>query len=176
MRFFVLATGLLILIFYGISIFFTPSYEVMYNHRILPIIQSGNGEIHVHILEIGNTGKKTQEHVDILLESSIMHFETIPISVRNFGIVDRQFTVSENGSTTRVSIGLLETDKRVELRVCLFFENSDEVYEWDDFFMGIEIERGKTVSGDPKWTSLGRFLFNIFGEAFKKYAVSGIMA
>lgn len=165
-KLFLLATGLFFFIFYGVSIFLTPSYEVMYTHRLLPVTPIKQGEMHIHILELGNTGRNSQEKVDILLASSIMAFEAIPLAVRNFGKVDRNISISDNGNITRIALGALEPEKRVELRLCLFFENANEVHEWDDFFKGIEIEQGKTVAGDPKWTTLGRFFYNIFGAFF----------
>ncbi|MFH2067638.1 MAG: hypothetical protein ABIK15_20715 [Pseudomonadota bacterium] len=163
-KLFFLAVGLLFLFFQGVFIFFTPSYEIMYNHHLLPVVLSGQGEMRVHILELGNTGGNLQDRVDILLASDALTFQAIPLQVRNFGKVDRKVEIAENDATTRISLGALEPEKRVELRLCLFYQNPDEVHAWDEIFKGIETEKGKTVVGDPKWTTLVRILYDLFGS------------
>jgi hypothetical protein len=160
------AAGLLILLVGGISIFFTPSYEVMYNHRLLPTVATKEGSLYVHILEIGNTGGNLQEKVDILLSSNALSFKILPLTVRNFGKVDRKVEITEDNITTRIALGALKPEKRVEISVCLFYEDPDEAHDWDEIFKGIEIAKGKAVKGDPGWTTVGRILYGIFGSPF----------
>lgn len=158
--------GVLIILLGGVSIFFTPSHEVMYNHHLLPIIKSKEGTLYIHILEVGNTGGNLQDKVDILLSSDALSFQIMPLQVRNFGKVDRKVEITEDDVTTRVALGPLEPEKRVEISICLSYQDPDEVHEWDEIFKGIEITQGKTVKGDPRWTAVFRILYGLFGFLF----------
>jgi len=158
--------GVLIVLFGGVSVFFTPSHEVMFNHHLLPMVNSKEGTLCIHIIEIGNTGGNLQDKVDILLSSDALSFQAIPLQAKNFGKVDRKVEITEDEVTTRVALGALEPEKRVEISICLFYKDTDEVHEWDEIFKGIEISRGKTVEGDPSWTAVGRILYGLFGLLF----------
>jgi len=160
------AAGILILFAWGISIFFTPSYEVMYNHHLLPVVNSGEGKLHFHILEVGNTGGNLQDKVDILLSSDALSFQILPMQIKNFGKVDRKVEIMEDDVTTRIALGALAPEKRVEISIGLFYKNPDKIHEWDEILKGIEIAQGKTVEGDPGWTTVGRILYGVFGSPF----------
>jgi hypothetical protein len=158
--------GILILLVWGVSIFFTPSYEVMFNHQLLPAVPSGQGKLYVHILEVGNTGGNLQENVNILFSSNALSFQIMPLKIKNFGKVDRKVEITEDDVVTRIALGALAPEKRVEISIYLFYKDPDEIHEWDEIFKGIEIAQGKTVEGDPSWTTLGRILYGIFGSPF----------
>jgi hypothetical protein len=163
-RLFFPAVGIVILIFWGVSIFSTPSFEIMYNHRLLPVMNTKKGALYAHILEIGNTGRNLQENVDILFSNDALAYQVMRTQVKNFGKVDRKVRIFKNDTTTRIALGPLEPGKRVEISLTLFYKHPDNRHEWTEILQGIEIARGKLVEGDPSWTTLGRMLYKIFGS------------
>ena len=38
-----------------------------------------------------------------------------------------------------------------------------DLLRWDEIFKGIKTAEGNMVDGDPRWTSLGRMLYALFG-------------
>ncbi len=155
--------GLFVLLLYGISVFFTPSYEIMYNHRTLPIIPGKEGSLYVHILEIGNTGGNAQDRADVLFSSEALSSQILPIKVENFGKVTRKVEISRDNDTTRIALGVLKPEMRVQITLYFLYKQNDKVPEWQEIFKGIEVEEGKVVMGDPGWTTFGRMVYSIFG-------------
>lgn len=159
-----LCAGLLVLLATGVSLFFTPPYETMYNHRLLAPVTGKSGRvICFHILEIGNTGRRLQHNVDVLFSSRALTRAVMPLRARNYGKVDRQVAVSDDGATTAVSLGGLEPGRRVELQLVLQHDGSCRDLSWEDLCTGIRPARGDAVEGDPGFTLLGRALYDIFG-------------
>ena len=159
--------GVFILLVCGISIFSIPAYEVMYNHSLLPVVSTNNsGTLHFHILEIGNTGRKQQQNVDILLSSHALSYQLLPPKAKNFGKVDRKVEITKDDQTTRIALGALEPGKRVEISLGLFYKEPGEEHDWDEIYKGIEIAQGEAIEGNPSWTTLGRTLYRVFGFIF----------
>lgn len=162
-----LGAGLVVLLASGVSVFFTPTYETMYNHRLLVPVAGKSGRVMCfHILEIGNTGRRLQHNVDVLFSSDALSRALMPLKARNYGKVDRPVAVSDDGATTTVCLGGLEPGRRVELQLVLQLDGSCRDLAWEDICTGIRPDRGDAVEGDPEFTLLGRALYDIFGGLF----------
>jgi len=147
----------------GVWLLSTPAYETMYNHSPLPVVRTDKASVHCHIFEIGNTGRKAQESVEVIFYTDAFSDTAMAPKVSNFGMSDRKTETRESNDTTIIDLGKLEPDKRVEIQLVYIHPIDETPYEWDDIFINIEATQGKVVEGDPGWTTVGRMLYAIFG-------------
>ena len=152
-----------IFVTYGVWIFSTPKYEVMYNHRMLPEIQTDKVNMHCHIIEIGNTGRMVQQSVDVAFYTNAFAATAMKPKASDFGISDRKTEIRKSGDTTTVCLGSVKPGKRIEIQLLFIYKKNETPFRWDEIFKGVEIARGKAKEGDPGWTTVGRMLFAVFG-------------
>ncbi len=148
---------------FGVRLFSTPKYEVMYNHAAFPSIQTEKITAHCHLINIGNTGRKRQDSVAVILSTEAYKAVAMKPTVRDFGKVDRQTVLRQNDETTSICLGPVESGKRIEIRLLYLYRQDETPFEWDEIFKGVESARGKTLVGDPGWTTVGRMLYAVFG-------------
>lgn len=147
----------------GIWIFSTPKYETMYNHYTLPRVTTEKVFMDCHIFEIGNTGRKTQDKVDVLFVTQAFESAALPPKAEDFGMSTRRTKIEKSGDTTVMRLESLEPGKRVEIKLLLIYQKDETPGTRDDIFKGIETAEGEIVEGDPGWTTVARMLYAIFG-------------
>ena len=155
--------GFLIFIVCGVWIFSTPNYEIMYTHRTLPEVHTEKLIMHSHILEIGNTGTQIQKFVNVIFSSDAIKAAALRPKVTNFGKVDRKIENRETGDTTMICLGSMKPEMRVEIQLLYIYKTGEIPLLWDEIFKGIKTAEGNMLEGDPRWTSLGRMLYALFG-------------
>ncbi len=155
--------ALIIFLVCGVWIASTPAYETMYNHRTLPRVQTETVTMDCHIIEIGNTGRKIQDDIDLLFYTDAYEKAAMMPKAENFGKSDRKTEIEKTGGVTIMRLGAVKPDMRVEVKLLFVYKKNDTPYSWDDIFKGIETSHGEVVEGDPGWTTVGRMLFAVFG-------------
>ena len=155
--------ALFIFLAFGVWIFSTPEYETMYNHRTLPPVQTQKATMHCHILELGNTGRKVQESIDISFFTAAYEAVAMKPAARNFGKSDRRAEIRQSDDTTTMRLFEVAPGTRVEIQMVFLYEKDETPYNWNEIFKGVEAVTGKVVAGDPGWTALARLLYAIFG-------------
>ena len=158
------AFGLVIFLAAGISIFSVPRFEIMYNMTRIAVTHTEYEDIFLYTLEVGNTGRMSLEEVDVFLFTRAYEKRMLPIQVRNFGKFDRQVTIERGKDVIVIALGKLETGKRVEIDLFLKYGKGESPHTDNDVFRDIKSSRGKVLEGDPEFTSLGRFLYGMFGD------------
>lgn len=148
---------------YGAWVFSTPEYEIMFNHRTLPQVQTEKAIMHCHIFEIGNTGRQTQKFVNVIFSTNALSATALKPQVENFGKVTRKTETRTSGDTTKIYLGAVKPGKRVEIQLVFIYRKDETPLWWDEIFKGVEIAEGEATKGDPGWTTVGRMLYTVFG-------------
>ncbi len=148
---------------YGVWIFSTPKYEIMYTHRTLPEVRFEKSFMHCHIVEIGNTGREPQKSVNVIFSTDAMKAAALKPKATNFGKVNRKTENRETGDTTMICLGSIKPEMRVEIQLLYIYQTGEIPLRWDEIFKGVKTAEGAAVEGDPGWTILGRMLYAVFG-------------
>lgn len=156
--------ALLVLATTGICIFFTPRYEITYTARGSTLPLQTAPELHNYVLELGNTGWKSQEHVSVRLSTQAVARMLVPVSVRHFGVVERDHTTRVEGNATIYDLGPFEPGRRASVFITMSYAADEEPLAWDEIFLGAEATRGKIQEGNPGMTTLGRVMFTLFTD------------
>lgn len=155
--------ALFIFLVYGVWIASTPEYETMFNHKTLPQVRTENAIMDCHIIEVGNTGRKIQDAIDIAFLTDAYETVALKPKARNYGKVDRRVDVTKSGDTTVMRLDTVKPGMRVEIQLVFIYNKDETPYSRDEFFKGIEAANGDVVQGDPGWTTVARMLYGIFG-------------
>ncbi|MBI4518265.1 MAG: hypothetical protein HY699_20895 [Deltaproteobacteria bacterium] len=165
-RWLLMAIGLLALGSGGASIFSRPAHEVLYSPR--PPLRTclSSGCLAIYIIEVGNTGSEGQEDVRIRLRADVVRAALLPVTVRNFGKVDRPVTVSEAGGVRTFAFGRVKPGDRVELSFTLRHGERFQAPGWEQILVAVEAAQGPAQPGDPAAVALGRMLYAVFGQGW----------
>lgn len=147
----------------GVWIASTPEYETMYNYSTLPRVRTENAVVDCHIIEVGNTGRKVQDSIDIAFFTDAYDTVVLKPKARNYGKVDRRVETRRSGDTTVMRLDKVEPGMRVEVQLVFIYKTDRTPYDRDEILKGIEATEGDVVQGDPGWTTVGRMLYGIFG-------------
>lgn len=159
-RWTVVVFAVLIFVFTGVSLFHVPDHELMYSVSRLVLPGNASDGIFVsYFVEIGNTGQAAHESVRLKLSKEAMEKSVLPVSVKNFGVSDRPFTLVTEGDVTALRIDNLEPEKRVRVAFLLRYAKGDTSETWEQIFRGMEIPTGSVKYGDPAMTMVGRAWF-----------------
>ncbi|MDD4872856.1 MAG: hypothetical protein PHR77_20070, partial [Kiritimatiellae bacterium] len=157
--------AMLVLAFTGVSVFHTPSGEVMYSKTRMAYKEDEKGaKMVTYSIEVGNTGTKVQENVRLRFVRQAMDRAILKPSASNFGVTPRPIAVSNDQSSTTIDLGKLEPEKRVRIYFILLYPKGQEPHTWEDMFLGVEPEKGHAKYGDPGMTMVGRAWFSLFGR------------
>src|SRR5437867_10453774 len=102
----------------GVSIFWRPAGEVLYDRRRLDAC-TASGCTFLYTLEVGNTGSEAQADIRVRLRAAVMDGALFVPHARDFGKFDRPVRVSDVAGIRTYSLGLLEPEERVELSFVL---------------------------------------------------------
>lgn len=157
--------AVLVLLISGISLFHTPSYEIMYSPLRMELKPGDKGETSVfYSIEIGNTGTRTQDYVKMCFSRLAMDRLVVKPYASNFGVTPRPISISNEQSAVIIDLGSLESEKRVKLSFMLSYPKGEMPHKWDDIFLGAVPAKGKAKYGDPGMTLVGRAWFSFFGR------------
>lgn len=151
-----LATG-------GISIARSPEHEVIYSLGAPQRFCAGDSCTIALRLELGNTGTAVQETVRVRLRRAPLEQASLPVTIRNFGKVDRPVAVTEDEETREYDLGRLEPQKRVEIAVTYWRKAGEPAPAWEDVFVAIDPGRGDARPGYPAGVLFLRMLHAFFG-------------
>ena len=162
LTFFVIAV--LVFVFSGISLFYTPADEVIYSHNsmLIPFDKTQKGVF--WRIEVGNTGRFPQKDVKLRFSKKIMNKTVLPLSVRNFGVSDRPVTRTTDGDSVVIALGELEPGKRVSINFTLGYSVNEQIHSWDELCLGVKPSEGNAKEGDPGITAVGRAWFSLFTD------------
>jgi hypothetical protein len=154
-----------VLAFTGVSVFYTPSFEVMYSHTRMALKEDEKGAKAVtYSIEVGNTGIKVQDNVRLRFARQAMDRAILKPSASNYGVTPRPIAVSNDQFSTTIDIGRLESERRVKLFFILSYPKGQEPHTWDTMFLGVEPSKGHAKYGDPGMAMVGRAWFSLFGR------------
>src|SRR5262249_8901942 len=114
------------------------------------------------LLEVGNTGTMPQENVRIRFHAEPLRRAVLPLTVRNFGKVDRPVKTNETGGQLAYDLGRLQPQKRVELRTVFHAKESEGPPSWNDILIGVEPATGEARAGDPASVMFARMMNAFF--------------
>jgi hypothetical protein len=147
----------------GISIVGTPRHEVLYNLSRPMRICVPSICTTVLRLEVGNTGTAAQDGVRVRLRAAPLRSLPLPVTVRNFGKVDRRVQMSEDEGLRVYELGRLEPQVRVEIEIVFLGQADDVAPDWPDVFVGVEPHQGEAKVGDPALVLFARWMHAFFG-------------
>ena len=147
----------------GISIFSAPRHEVLYAAESPMRVCVPQVCTTMMRLEVGNTGTVDQENVRVRFRAEPLRKLTLPLTVRNFGKVDRPVAISESDGQRIYDLGRLEPRKRVEFNAVFHGQASEQSPAWQDILVGVEAASGETRPGDPSVVQSARLLHAVFG-------------
>jgi len=149
----------------GVSLFYSPSYEVMYSPLRMVLKADQGGRVSVfYSIEVGNTGDKNQDFVKMHFSKEAMSRALVKPYASNFGVTPRPISMTNDAAAFIVDLGGLESEKRVKLSFMLSYPKGEVPQEWKDVFIFAEPARGRAKEGDPGMTLVGRAWFSFFGR------------
>jgi hypothetical protein len=149
----------------GISLWHTPSDEVLFTHTCLmiPPITNGSERVTVmHKIELGNTGKNVQDDVKVRLLRTAVKRSIRQPSVLNFDVSRCPFTMTENSDEIVIAIGRLEPEKRVTITVIPVYGPGVLPDPPSRVLLSVEPACGKARPGNPGMTIVGRAWFSLY--------------
>ena len=159
------AIAALVLIFTGVSLFYTPSNEVMYSYTRLGLPNTESGGCYLsYSIEVGNTGTKPQDSVRLVFSRQAMNHTVIGPEARDYGVSARRITVSSDETAMTIELGMLEPEKRVRVTFLLSYQKGKQPHTWEETFIRVDPAKGKAKYGDPGMTMVGRAWFGLFGR------------
>lgn len=188
-KWFAMAVGVYIFVQTGISVFETPTYEIIYKknkarqicpgdplERYHPELASGiadTGRMNVCLrsfrLDIFNAGMKIQPQTVVrirLPEEDRDMFVLDPIFL-DFDRNVREVRTRRRGDIMSYALGPLEVADHVALRMKVLVDDERDK-QWDDVFETIDVAAGDAVEGEsPKITFLTRLVLSAFNWGAK---------
>lgn len=152
-----------IFIFYsGVSIFYRPSYEVLYTTSYVDAGCLESGCIRSYLLEIGNTGWNDQDFITVEVKNHWLESAVLPPKAALFGKVPRPMQVEIKGENAKWILGGLKSGKRLNISFVLSLKGGIDLPAWDDILIEVQPGAGFAHKGHPEWTTFSRFLAAIF--------------
>ncbi len=156
--------ALAVLLSTGVSLFYAPTYEVMYSPtRVVSVSEKGDRFV-FYSVEVGNTGRKVQEDVRLRFLGQAMDRAIIAPSAQDYGVSHRPIVISNDQATTTIGLGRLDPEARVTLTLLLSYPKGQDPHTWEALFLGLDPARGSAKRGNPGMTMVGRAWFGLFGN------------
>jgi hypothetical protein len=155
--------GALLLWRAGISIFRTPAHEVLFSAAAPMRTCLASVCTNLLVMQVGNTGSEPQENVRVRFRAVPLQASPLPMTVRNFGIVDRPVKMTEAAGERVYDLGRLEPQKRVEFKLLFVGKPGESLPSWDDLLVGVEPASGEARLGDPAVVRFARMMQALFG-------------
>jgi len=120
----------------GISIYSRPSFEILYNPWVVnPGCLKEDNCLRLYILEIGNTGRETQESISIEVNNKWLEEPLLPPKAAMFGKLPRPMEQEIDEDRTVWTVGKLEPGKRIEIKFTLAAQTPEELPDWEDILV-----------------------------------------
>lgn len=153
-----------VLVFTGVSLFHTPSSEVMYSHARLLLKESkSGGQLASYRLNVGNTGREPQRNVRLRFSREAMDHALLAPAAYNSGVIRLPAALMSDKTSMTMDLGPMDPGQRVEVTFLLSYKQGEAPPEWEAVFLGAEPEKGKAEKGDPAMTMVGRAWFAAVG-------------
>lgn len=158
----VIALGLALLASGGVSVFWQPSREVLYDLASPAGACTQLGCYFLYRLEVGATGREPVEQILVRLRSSVSAALPIAPRVEDFGKVDRPVEVTEADGIRTYALGRLAPGHRVVLTFVLRRDDRRALPPWEAMFVAVEAPGAAVKRGNPAWVTLFRVWYSIF--------------
>jgi hypothetical protein len=146
----------------GASIFGTPADEVLYAASgPTGTCTDRAGCVGLYSLELGNTGRDLQPDVRVRLRAAVVDTAILPLTVRDYGKVDRPFRVTREGEAVTFALGPVKPEERVVVSFALRRERREALPAWDQTLVAVEPARGPAFAGNPGGVVLLRIWYMI---------------
>jgi hypothetical protein len=161
-RWALVAAGVVSLAMGGVSIFGQPNREILYQPEPPLTFCGAHGCIFTYRLEVGNSGAAAQDEVIVRLRRDVVEAAILPVTARNYGLIERRVRVWDEGDVRAYALGRLESQVRVVLGFTLRGPRSDAVVPWTRILAGVEAPGARVSAGSAGWTMLLRAWLAIF--------------
>jgi hypothetical protein len=159
-----LSVGVIMLVlgFGGSAVFHTSRNELSYDCGMFGVMCPEGKCIYQLIVNVGNTGLRTLDEVDISLSNEALDRAMYGPSAKNSGVIPRQVTMKKDESRAILALGALERGKRVTITTTFQRDSNETPLRCEDFLRDVHIPQGRVVKDDPAVLSFKRFLFRTF--------------
>lgn len=144
------AAGVVLLWSAGVSIFGQPAREVLYDAAAPLVACHPRGCVALYRLVVGNSGAEVQGQVTVRLRRAVVERAVLPVTVRDFGKLDRPVQVRDEGEARLYALGPVAPRGRVELAFALATPGRETV-AWDHVLLGVDAPGARVGAGDAAW-------------------------
>lgn len=146
----------------GLPVFWTPSREASYSFSSMGIAPAGDsGAIRFYRCEVGNTGLKPLEGVEVAFSRSVIDRLVIQPYAKRFGFTDLAIEGRAEGDAVVYQLGPIEPGVRIVVNFSLTCDKGEIPPPDKEVLKFVRVAKGKAREGDPSVISLFRILYRI---------------